>query len=81
MRWSSRATNYTVSATAGGGIERTVNARIIMPKESAVHAIEMTEQALRGAATDRSYHSPSRKPHWRKSRGFFFARASGACCL
>ena len=55
MRWSSRATNYTVSATAGGGIERTVNARIIMPKESAVHAIEMAEQALRGAATNRSY--------------------------
>jgi hypothetical protein len=55
MRWSSRAANYTVSATAGGGIERTVNARIIMPIESAVHAIEMTEQALRGAATDRSY--------------------------
>jgi len=55
MLWSSRATNYTVSATGGGGIVRTVNARIIMAKESAVHAIEMTEQALRGAATDRSY--------------------------
>ena len=55
MLWSSRAANYTVSATAGGDIERTVNARIFMPKESAVHAIEMTEQALRVAATDRSY--------------------------
>jgi len=55
MLWFSRAPNYTVSATAGGGIERTVNARIIMPKESAAHAIEMTEHPLPGWATDRSY--------------------------